>query len=71
MIPFHVDEMSVEEKLQAMEILWDNLCQHEDDVPSPPWHEQVLQEREGALARGEDVLEDWEVAKRRIRGGLG
>ena len=70
MIALPLNEMTVEEKLQAMEMLWENLCQNEDNIPSPAWHEEVLGEREAALKRGEDEPEDWEVAKRRIRGEL-
>ena len=70
MIALPLNEMTVEEKLQAMEMLWENLSQNEDNIPSPAWHEEVLREREAALERGEDEPEDWEVAKRRIRGEL-
>ncbi|MEK7793329.1 MAG: addiction module protein [Candidatus Hydrogenedentota bacterium] len=58
-----LDTMSVEEKLQAMETLWDDLCRHDANVPSPAWHGEVLAERDAALARGEETPVDWEVAK--------
>ena len=70
MITLPLDEMTVEEKLQVMEMLWENLCQDEANIPSPAWHEEVLREREAALSRGEDEVEDWEEAKRRIRNEL-
>ena len=59
--------MSVEEKLQAMEALWDDLCSQSEAVSSPPWHENVLTEREVAQERGDDESEDWELAKSNIR----
>jgi hypothetical protein len=34
---------------------------------SPAWHEDVLKEREEALASGESKFSDWEEAKKRIR----
>lgn len=52
-----LEEMSVEEKLQAMESLWDDLCGRAGVISSPDWHEDVLAEREamrvseGASAR--------------------
>ncbi len=61
-----LDEMSVEEKLQAMESLWDDLCSRADSMPSAPWHGEVLAEREAAQERGEDAFEDWDTAKRKI-----
>ncbi len=70
MITLPLNEMSVEEKLQAMEMLWEDLSRREEDVPSPDWHGAVLLEREAALERGEEVVEDWESAKRRIRTEL-
>ena len=70
MISLPLNEMSVEEKLQAMEMLWEDLSRREENVPSPDWHDAVLREREAALERGEEEVEDWESAKRRIRSEL-
>lgn len=70
MIPLPLNEMSVEEKLQAMEMLWEDLSRRPEDVPSPEWHDTVLREREAALDRGQEEVEDWESAKRRIRNEL-
>lgn len=70
MISLPLNEMSVEEKLQAMELLWEDLSRRDENVPSPDWHDAVLQEREAALERGEEEVEDWESAKRRIRTEL-
>ena len=63
--------MSVEEKLQAMEALWDDLCVTAGDMPSPDWHEGVLTGRESALDRGDDKFEDWDAAKRNIKKTVG
>ena len=62
-----LERMSVEEKLQAMESLWDDLCCRADMMASPAWHEDVLAEREAMQERGGDAFEDWETAKRTIR----
>lgn len=70
MITFPLNEMSVEEKLQTMELLWEDLSRRDENVPSPDWHDAVLREQEASLARGEEVVEDWESAKRRIRSEL-
>lgn len=59
--------MSVEEKLQAMESLWDDLCAHAETMSSPTWHEDVLAERDTRQERGDDEFEDWEAAKTNIR----
>lgn len=70
MIPLPLNEMTVEEKLQAMEMLWEDLSRRPENIPSPDWHEEVLRKREAALERGEEGIEDWEAAKRRIRSEL-
>lgn len=64
-------DMTVTEKLEAMEALWSDLCGRAGDVSSPEWHGEMLAARERALAAGEEVPEDWEVAKRAIRNEIG
>ncbi len=59
-----LEKMSVEEKLQAMESLWDDLCSKAGGMASPAWHEDDLAEREAMQKRGEDRFEDWEAAKK-------
>jgi putative addiction module component (TIGR02574 family) len=53
-----------------MEALWDNLAKHEMTLESPQWHEEVLKDREKALAAGKATISDWEEAKERIRRNL-
>lgn len=62
-----LEKMSVEEKLQAMESLWDDLCSKAGVITSPPWHGDVLAEREARHKHGADEFEDWEAAKRNIK----
>lgn len=63
-------EMSVEEKIEAMESLWDDLCLSAADMPSPNWHAECLAERETRQAAGQEAPEDWESAKRSIRESI-
>ncbi|MFM9966813.1 MAG: addiction module protein [Burkholderiales bacterium] len=62
-----LEKMSVEEKLQAMELLWDDLCSKAGVMKSPAWHENILAERDAAQKRGDEKFEDWEDAKKNIR----
>ena len=62
-----LEKMSVEEKLQAMESLWDDLCSKAGAMSSPAWHEDVLAERDAMQKRGADEFEDWDSAKGDIR----
>ena len=61
-----IDEMTIEEKLQAMEALWNNLCQHEDAILVHDWQKQILSERERSIDEGKAQFVDWEQAKRDI-----
>jgi Putative addiction module component len=47
-----LNEMSVEEKLQTMETLWQSLSADPAAVESPAWHEEELAERERRIASG-------------------
>ena len=61
-----IDEMTLEEKLRAMEALWDDLCRRSADLAVPQWHKDLLDERERAVALGKATYSDWEAAKKRI-----
>lgn len=65
-----LDKMSTEEKISAMEDIWDDLCRRADEIPSPPWHNTILQQREEHAQKGMDVFIDWETAKKNIRESL-
>lgn len=62
-----IDQLTVTEKIQVMESLWDSLCAHSENIASPSWHGQVLLEREDSLNNQADGFVDWEEAKRAIR----
>jgi len=44
--------MTTAEKLQALELLWDDLSRTPENIPTPAWHQEVLQERERAIEEG-------------------
>lgn len=62
-----VETMTVEEKLQTMEALWENLCRQAEGIPIPAWHAELLAEREARVKSGEETFEDWDVVKKKIR----
>jgi hypothetical protein len=66
----NIREMSAEEKMQAMELLWDDFCSRQPDFRSPDWHEDILNEREKRFREGKDRLLDWEQAKKELRESL-
>jgi hypothetical protein len=66
----NLEEMATEEKLQTMEILWDDICRIAPDFPSPSWHEDVLKDREQRILDGKDKFVDWDHVKKDIRDSI-
>lgn len=62
--------MTTDEKQQAMEQLWTDLCRDEREVGSPDWQGDVLAAREARIARGEAHFSDLEEVKARLRQKL-
>lgn len=60
-------EMTVQEKLAAIELLWEDIVRCPDSVESPPWHKEILDERRQRVAEGKAQFTDWETAKIAIR----
>ncbi len=60
-----LDQMTLEEKLRAMEKLWEDLCR-QDAVLVPQWHKDLLDKRERLIEEGQAEFTDWETAKKRI-----
>ena len=48
-----IKEMSIIERIHAMELLWDSLCDDEQSIDSPEWHEAVLNARKQKMDSGE------------------
>jgi hypothetical protein len=69
-VALQIDKMSLAEKLQTMETIWDDLCHHVQDVGVPEWHHDVLAAREADLEEGTEQFTDWETAKETIRESL-
>jgi putative addiction module component (TIGR02574 family) len=64
--PLAIDQMTIEEKLQTMEALWNDLCQHEETVPVHDWQKDILDERKLLVEKGRSKFVDWEEAKQLI-----
>jgi putative addiction module component (TIGR02574 family) len=62
-----LDQMTVEEKLKAMEAIWRSLSSRDEEVPVPDWHKQVLDERQRQIDAGEARFVSLEEMKERVR----
>ena len=60
-------DMTLHEKLAAMELLWDDLARSPESLESPNWHKDILDERRARVAEGKAHFVDWETVKKEIR----
>lgn len=58
-----IGKMSREEKLLAMEWLWESLAKEEEELDAPAWHGEVLAERRCRAASGAERFVRWEEAE--------
>ncbi|MGB0416441.1 MAG: addiction module protein [Coraliomargarita sp.] len=63
-------EMTLADKLQAMEAIWADLSAEGSGYEPPEWHGAILEERKEQYAKGELSTSDWEEAKKRIRDSV-
>ena len=62
-----LEALTRQEKLRAMEELWEDLTRADEQYESPNWHGDVLRAREEALKAGKDEFVPWDEAKRMLR----
>jgi hypothetical protein len=62
-----LDQMTITEKLHALEEIWESLCRAPANLPSPAWHADVLRARENRVQQGSSKFNDWTEAKKKIR----
>ncbi|MEN9360979.1 MAG: hypothetical protein RL095_2514 [Verrucomicrobiota bacterium] len=62
-----IQSMSLQEKILAMESLWQDLRQAPENLVLPDWHEAELRETEARLARGEEEFLDWDQVEAELR----
>lgn len=62
-----LDEMTTEDKLAAMEQLWEDLCRNSESIPSLQWHGDVLSARERQTKEGKAKFSTLDEVKGRIQ----
>ena len=63
--------LSVAERLQLIEEIWDSLEDETNDLPMPDWHREALDKRLEAHARDPVAARPWEEVKADILKALG
>lgn len=62
-----VKQMSWDEKLRAMEELWESISREESRLESPSWHREALQETAALYEADQEQPLDWDDTKRELR----
>jgi putative addiction module component (TIGR02574 family) len=58
-----IHQLSLREKLQIMEAIWEDLRAQAGTVPVPNWHKELLDARHQAVAEGREEVLDWDNVK--------
>lgn len=69
-IELPLKDMTLADKLEVMESLWADISRTPDQLPSPAWHREVLEERRKGVETGELNFLDWDTAIADLRGEL-
>ena len=67
MITVDIKKMSTRDRIILMEEIWDTLCHDENEIESPSWHKDVLDERRKQVENGEAKLISIDDLKARKR----
>ena len=60
------DALSVEEKLDYVQSLWDHIATRPEELPVPNWHQRIIEERLETHRMDPDAARPWEEARDEI-----
>ena len=69
-IPPGFDQLTVEEQIDYVQLLWERIAATPDQVPVPDWHREVLDERIKDLEANPADGESWDIVRDRLRDTL-
>jgi putative addiction module component (TIGR02574 family) len=61
-----IEQMSLAERLQAMELLWHSMAVEPDRLTSPGWHKKILTKRLAKVKAGKGEFLTVSELKRRL-----
>lgn len=62
-----LDALTVAEKVQLLEQVWQSLCRQPDSFSSPDWHADILTDRRQRLLDGSAKRLSWHEAKAQLQ----
>lgn len=64
------NELSVDEKIDYVQSLWDQIAASPDTIPVPQWHRDILDERMKDYDADPTSGDTWDVVQERLRKNL-
>jgi putative addiction module component (TIGR02574 family) len=64
------DDLSVDEKIDYLQSLWDRIAVSPETIPVPDWHCEILDERLKDLEADPAAGDSWGVVQERLRKKL-
>jgi putative addiction module component (TIGR02574 family) len=61
------DELSVDEKIDYLQLLWDRIAATPESIPVSDWHQEILDERLKDLEADPSGGDSWDVVHERLR----
>ncbi len=62
--------LSSDEKLQLLEVLWEEISRDDQRYASPAWHLEELAKTEARLTAGQETVHDWDEVKANLLAPL-
>ena len=62
-----IEKMTIPQRMEAIDRLWTSIIDSGGDVPSPAWHEEVLNERMARFKSGKAKLYTLEEVRKKLR----
>lgn len=64
------DDLSIDEKIDYLQSLWDRIAASPEAVPIPEWHREILDQRIKDLEDNPGAGDNWDVVQERLRRKL-
>ena len=62
-----IQKMTVPQRMETIDRLWESIIDSREDVPSPAWHEEILKERAAKVKSGKAKFYTLEEVRKKLR----
>lgn len=62
-----IEKMSLPERLEAIELLWESISDYPQKIDSPDWHKDILLKRESRVESGSSKYLTLPELKKRLK----